>query len=248
MGELFDLDEVFGEDYLSFAAELLDDERSDDDVEIALALGGIRPGSSVLDAPCGPGRLTLRLAQRGVSVVGVDRSAQYLELARLGARAGGVEATFVEGDVRALPVDGPFDAAICWFTSFGYFDDEDNLAMLREFRRVLAPGGFLLVETLSHDGYVRCFTESPEAIVVEADGGLMVDRSTFDVVTGRVRCHRVTTRDGVVRAADFSIRLLTVPEWHDALGRAGFGEVEVTDRNGAPPDLSTWRIVVRAMA
>jgi SAM-dependent methyltransferase/adenylate kinase family enzyme len=246
MGELFDPDEIFGEDYLYFAAGSLDPDRDDEDAEIAFVRAGLAPGARVLDAPCGHGRISLRLAQRGVSVFGVDRSADYLELARLAASAGGIDATFVQGDLRRLPVDGPFDAVLCWFTSFGYFDDAENLAVLREFRRVLSPGGVLLVETLSHDGYVRSFTESPEAIVVDVDGDLMVDRSTFDVVTGRVRCHRVTLRNGVHRAADFSLRLLTVPEWHDVLGHAGFRHVEVTDREGLPPDLSSWRIVVRA--
>jgi ubiquinone/menaquinone biosynthesis C-methylase UbiE len=41
---------------------------------------------------------------------------------------------------------------ICWFTSFGYFDDDDNRNVLSEFARVLGPGGRLLIETIHHDG------------------------------------------------------------------------------------------------
>ena len=44
------------------------------------------------------------------------------------------------GDLRRLGVDGPFDDVVCWFTSFGYFDDADNRAVLAEFARVLKPG------------------------------------------------------------------------------------------------------------
>lgn len=40
---------------------------------------------------------------------------------------------------------GPFDAVVCWFTSFGYFDDDDNRKVLDEFAQVLRPGGRLLM-------------------------------------------------------------------------------------------------------
>jgi SAM-dependent methyltransferase len=183
-----------------------------------------------------------------MEVTGVDRSASFLQLARENAAASAIPATFVEGDLRRLPVDGPFDAVVCWFTSFGYFDDADNLATLMEFRRVLGPGGVLVLDTLSHDGYVRGFTEAPEAVVVEVDGNLMVDRNTFDPTTGRVHTVREIVRDGSRRTVRFAIRLLTVPEWHDALSRAGFASVEVTDRGGDPLEVSTWRLVVTAVA
>lgn len=248
MGELFDADEAFGDDYLFFARASLDDERSDDDLAVIaerVRLGGT---TRVLDAPCGHGRLAVRLAATGCLVTGLDRSASYLGHARDAAAARGVSATFVEGDLRRLPLDGPFDLVVCWFTSFGYFDDQENLEVLREFRRVLAPGGTLLVETLSHDGFVRAFTESPEAVVTDVDGELMVDRNDFDVTTGRVRTRRVVVRGGSRRETSHAIRLLTVPEWHRWLGDAGFGDVEVTDRAGAPPELSSWRLVVRAVA
>jgi SAM-dependent methyltransferase len=242
-------EDVFGEDYLHFYGGLLGDERSDADTDVAVARAALRPGDRVLDAPCGHGRLAVRLAARGLRVTGVDRAEHLLALARADAGARGVELALVAGDLRRLPVDGPFDAVVCWFTSFGYFDDASNLAVLREFRRVLRPGGTLLVETLSHDGFVRSFTEAPEAIVVETAGGdLLVDRNEFDVEHGRVVCHRVTVRDGVRRDTRFAIRLLTVPEWRRALAEAGFAAVAVTDHDGAAADLETFRLVVSASA
>jgi ubiquinone/menaquinone biosynthesis C-methylase UbiE len=248
MAHRFDADELFGDDYLHFYAEMLGDERSDEDTAAAMSLARLSPGMHVLDAPCGHGRMAVRMAALGLHVTGVDRSARFLEVAREDAAARGVDVDLREGDLRELPVDGPFDAVVCWFTSFGYFDDDENLAVLREFRRVLRPGGHLLVETISHDAYVRTFTESPDAIVVEAGDDLMVDRNEFDVTTGRIVCHRVTLRDGARREAHFAIRLPTVPEWYRLLADAGFASVEVTDRDGAPVDLATWRLVVTAVA
>jgi SAM-dependent methyltransferase len=70
------------------------------------------------------------------------------------AAAAGVSVEYKLGDLRELPFDGPFDAVLCWFTSFGYFDDE-NYRVLRELRRVLRPGGRLLIETMHRDVFIR---------------------------------------------------------------------------------------------
>jgi len=248
MAHRFDVDELFGEDYLHFYASALGDERSDADTSAAIDLAGLAAGAHVLDAPCGHGRMAVRMAERGLVVTGVDRSAAFLEVARREAASRGVDVELVEGDLRALPVDGPYDAVVCWFTSFGYFDDAGNLDVLREFRRVLRPGGVLVLETLSHDAYVRTFTEAPDAIVVDADGDLMVDRNAFDVDTGCIVCHRVIVRGAERREARFAIRLPTLPEWRRFLADGGFASVGFSDASGADVDLETWRVVVRAVA
>jgi SAM-dependent methyltransferase len=73
---------------------------------------GLQPGMRVLDAGCGPGRHALTLARRGIDVVGVDRSADFIALAR--EHAAGIDhVTFLVGDVRALAFEAAFDAAIC---------------------------------------------------------------------------------------------------------------------------------------
>jgi SAM-dependent methyltransferase len=248
MAHEFDGDGLFGEDYLHFYASVLGDERSDADTDAVVARGALEAGMRVLDAPCGHGRIAVRLAERGIHVTGVDLSPAFLDVARGDAAARGVEVDFVEGDMRRLPVDGPFDAVVSWFTSFGYFGDDDNLDVLREYRRVLAPGGTLVLETLSHDGYVRTFTESPDAIVVDVDGDLMVDRNHFDVDSGCIVCHRVTFRGTTRRETRFFIRLLTIPEWRTWLEAAGFSSVTFSDAGGEDVDVDTFRIVVRAEA
>ena len=78
-----------------------------------------------------------------MKVTGVD--ATELFLAR--AREYGSSVEYLHGDIRSLPVDGPFDVALSWFTSFGYFDDDDNRRVLSEYRRALRPGGRLRLAT-----------------------------------------------------------------------------------------------------
>src|SRR5437764_269981 len=116
----FDFDETFGEDYLYFYASYLTDELNDRDTADIVTFLGLERGDSILDAPCGHGRISNRLAAQGLHVTGVDASELFLDVAR-SVRSGAI---FHRGDLRQLPLDGLFDAAVSWFTSFGYFDDE----------------------------------------------------------------------------------------------------------------------------
>ena len=162
----FDVEATFGEDYLYFYDESTDDGHSDDDAAEILGRLELPPGARVLDAPCGHGRISRRLAAAGLDVTGVDLSAQFIAMAQaepVGARAARV--AYLEGDLRRLPVPGPFDAVVCWFTSFGYYDDDDCRQILAEFHRVLRPGGTVLIETMHHDGVVRHYTAAPDATV-----------------------------------------------------------------------------------
>ena len=97
------------------------------------------PGDRVLDACCGTGDLAVEAERRGARVVGLDFSEGMLERAR--RKSGAIE--WVQGDALALPFgDGEFDAAT---VGFGVRNLEDLEGGLREFARVLRPGGKLAV-------------------------------------------------------------------------------------------------------
>ncbi|PZM61790.1 class I SAM-dependent methyltransferase [Paenibacillus dendritiformis] len=109
--------------------------------------------ASILDLCCGMGRHALALAEAGYRVTGVDLSEVLLEEARAHDTRGQVK--FLRGDMRELPVDGPFDAVVNLFTSFGYFtDNEDNARVFQEIHRVLKPQGRFIVDFLN-PSYVR---------------------------------------------------------------------------------------------
>ncbi len=244
----FDVEATFGDDYLYFYAESTDDGHSDDDAAEILGRLELPPGSRVLDAPCGHGRISRRLATAGLSVTGVDLSARFIALAQAQAAGPAGHLDFVRGDLRRLPVAGPFDAVVCWFTSFGYHDDDDCRRVLAEFRRVLRPGGRLLIETMQHDGVVRHFTAAPDATVVWREGNAQVDVSRFDPLTGRITTDRTVYRDGAVRRSAHYIRLPTPPEWVQWLEGAGFGDPRFTAGRGGPLELDSWVVVVEATA
>ena len=106
-----------------------------------LALAGDVAGRRILDAGCGSGPLFAALRDRGAIVTGFDSSTAMLELAR---RRLGVGADLLVADLGSpLPFpDGAFDDVIA---SLVLHYLEDWTAPLAELRRVLTPGGRLIV-------------------------------------------------------------------------------------------------------
>lgn len=106
-----------------------------------LDLAGDVAGRRVLDAGCGPGAVTAALRERGAVVAGFDRSARMVEVAR---RRLGDDADLRVADITdPLPYpDAAFDDVVAALV-LHYL--EDWTAPLAELRRVLKPGGRLIV-------------------------------------------------------------------------------------------------------
>lgn len=104
---------------------------------------GARPVRRVLDVGCGTGRHADELSRRGYEVVGVDRSASMLGIAR--RRAPNVR--FVEADMADLELGERFDAAAILFAALSYQTTADGiLSALRAARRHLEMGGVLIAD------------------------------------------------------------------------------------------------------
>jgi len=115
----------------------------------AVRLVGVGPKDRVLDAACGTGDLALAFAvARPGSVIGVDFAQPMLDLAwrkaqRHAAHDAAVVPDFRLADVTALPfVDASFDIVSI---AFGLRNVDRPEAALAEFRRVLAPGGRIVI-------------------------------------------------------------------------------------------------------
>jgi SAM-dependent methyltransferase len=105
----------------------------------------VRAGERALDLGCGAGDFTAALAKAGASPVGVDVAEAALRRAR--ERHPGL-------DFRLVPLDGPLPLEDCEFGLVWASEVIEHVAdtarWLSEVRRVLAPGGRLLLTTPSH--------------------------------------------------------------------------------------------------
>ena len=190
---------------------------TDQEVAFLVDTLGLEPGTRVLDVGCGPGRHAHALARRGVSVVGVDISQRFVDLATEGAPTASVangvaDATFVRADARALAFDAEFDAAISLcqgaFGLVGPGPDEDVLAGMV---RAVRPGGRVAVSAFSAYFSARYQTDA-----------------TLDAATATVtEATEVKNEAGTAKAVELHTTVYTPRELRFLADRAGLVDVAV---------------------
>lgn len=199
--------------------------QSEVEAEQVVALLGLRRGDAVLDVPCGEGRHSLHLASLGLQVTGVDLSEGLLERGRQRARERGLEVEWVHQDMRAIRYKKRFHGALCMWGSFGYFDDRDNAAFLREVSASLRKGGGLIldlhtVETLMPMFTPRSWHQAGEVLVLE--------RRTWDPRESIVHTEwRFVHPDHGEVVRHSAIRLYAVRQLLHMLEYAGFSKVDL---------------------
>lgn len=109
--------------------------------------------SKVLDIACGAGRHSLELARRGFDVTGFDLSEFLIGEAKKSLKSAeekNLNAKFLIKDMRNFNFKNSFDIAVNIFTSFGYFDnDEENFSVIKNVSRSLKRGGYFLFDFLN---------------------------------------------------------------------------------------------------
>lgn len=213
-----DLDAYFSDFYLRVHASAPDEQA---EALAAARLAKVAAGETLLDVGCGFGRHAVPLARAGFRVTGVDRSRPLLDEAR--RRAGGERwPKFTRADYRELPfADGTFDAALNLF-SLGYDEDARVVA---ETRRVLKPGGRLVLETTHRDHVVRTWEDTAWRLVGE--GRMLLERRTFDPVDGVTQTTQILIEaDGTRESRTLTARVYTASELVALLHAAGFDEVK----------------------
>jgi SAM-dependent methyltransferase len=241
---LFNLESVFEvDDYLFTYRDDLTDERSDAEVASLVKLLGLDSPMKILDLACGFGRHTNRLAALGHSVTGIEYMSGFLTLARQKATEMGVQVDYHQGDMRQVNFVEAFDRVLLLFTSFGYFEDRENEQVVANMARALKPGGYLMFDIPNRDVILK---DLPPAEVIEKDGDLLINRFSFDVLTGRFHNRRIVIRDGIRKDKPFSIRLYNATEICHLLNRAGLIEHKLLGKDDQPLSANSRRMVVIA--
>jgi ubiquinone/menaquinone biosynthesis C-methylase UbiE len=146
--------------------------------EVLFRLLGEVAGRRVLDAGCGQGYLCRSLARRGATVVGVENSIRFYELALAYQEREPLGIVYYQGSISDMPylVDNSFDAIV---SNYVLMDVRDYEGAVHEFARILKPGGVAVV-VISHpcfhtpgSGWLRI---PPDSLRREERARWMVDR------------------------------------------------------------------------
>lgn len=198
-----------------------------DSIQRALELP---PGARVLDIPCGIGRHSVELARRGFRMTGVDFGEEFVAKARAAASDAHVNVEFFVGDMREFASKEPFDAAFCFFGSFGYFSDADDEKFARAVASSLRAGSRFVIDTHLTETLLPMFAERTWHWLGEPDASpRLLEERRWDIETGRVEgCWTLVEETGA-RSTKSSIRIYSFREIRDLLARAGFSKVRALD-------------------
>jgi SAM-dependent methyltransferase len=194
----------------------------DELVEMIVHVLQLQPGDRVLDLACGSGEHAIRLAQRGLEVLGVDIAPSLIAHCRQqAADRGAVTAQFEVGDMRELAYEGKFDAVLLLSGSFGFFDDATNADVLARMAHALKPAGRLLIDVFDP---AQMVVRPPRRTWSTYAGGYGLRTTWWEPET----CTYVSEfmfldDDGVLNTFDGRerIRVYSLPEWRALFATTG---------------------------
>lgn len=228
-------DQIFDHPRLAGIYDALDPDRSD--LEPYLAMVEEFGARTVVDLGCGTGVLALRLAERGVDVVGVDPSGGSLDVAR--AKLGAAGIAWIHGVAADVP---PRKADLVLMTgnaAQAVTDPQDWAETLHAVHASLRPGGRFVFETReptrrAWEGWTEAQTRS--TTVIEGVGGVETWVELTDVALPLVtfRWTFVFESDGQTLTSDSTLRFRTSAEVRADLAAHGFEFDDVRDAPDRP--------------
>jgi len=186
-------------------------------------------GAHVLDVPCGNGRLSFELAQRGLRVTGVDISEEFIAEAKSKvSESAGTEATqpdFILGDMRRVEGTNVYDGGYCFGNSFAFLGHDETENFLKTVARVLKPGARFIVETgMAAESVLPDFEE--QSCHELGDLSLTI-KERYVAAESCIDSEYIFERDGKRETRVAREWIYTVAEMGRMLTRAGFEVVNL---------------------
>ncbi|MCL2204604.1 MAG: class I SAM-dependent methyltransferase [Defluviitaleaceae bacterium] len=204
--------------------------------------GDVR-GEPVLDLGCGTGNMTLRLAQRGYDMIGVDVSEDMLALAQDKAFAAGHRVLWLAQDMRVLDLYGTVGAVVCTCDCMNYVLEPGELGeVFRRVRLFLSPGGVFIFDMNTE----YKFKEMGSGAFGDKMGGAEYAWDNFFDAHTKINEYRLRIRTAEDDFVYHELHQQRAYDLHETMGLllgAGFSSVRFRDNYGdAPPEADTERV------
>ncbi len=225
-------------------AELPDDQETEEELDFIDSVLELNDGSVILDLCCGEGRHARELAESEYNVIGLDSSRELLDIAIKSSDIDNLH--FIEGDMRNIPLKkNSCHAVINMFTSFGFFDDEGNLDVIKSVASVLKAKGRFLIDYWNP--YASAQLDGTKNWWWVDEKVLALAHARYDFDTGRMQDTRIMIdfRNGSMRDSVRDIRFYTLPELEKMLKSADMKIMDVFgDIDGREYDANSRRLMV----
>jgi len=202
-------------------------------------------GASILDVPCGNGRLSLVLARQGFQMSAVDIAPEFIEEARAKSMEGGLDIDWHQREMRDLPWESEFDGAFCFGNSFGYLDDEENSEFLMALSRTLKTGARFVLDA---PAIAECLLPHLQPHRTMEIAGIKVETDTrYDAGERRMFSDFIFTRNGQSEKRPSSQRIYTYQELLNLLADSGFEfSAAFSSTDDAPFETGSQRLLLVA--
>ena len=204
-------------------ADLTDWTRNE--IDFLITTLAIKPGSAILDIPCGYGRHAIELAKRGVQVTGIDISAEFLQTLQKRIADEHVSIQVIQGNILTMTIGQSFDGAYCLGNSFGYVDYDGMDVFVGKVANALKPGArFVINSGLVAESILPNFPKTHQVLL----GDLIMDISNSYVVDESYMATEITyTKPGRSEVHRFKHYVYTLSEIKRLLERYGLRTIAV---------------------
>ena len=145
---------------------------------------GIKEGI-LLDLACGTGTMSLKMAERGYDVIGIDNSPEMLSEAREKAYEAGEDILFLCQDMCSIDLYGTVECTLCLLDSLNHLESEEELlAAFKGVSLFTVPGGLFIFDVNTQ--YKHKYVLADNTFVYDNDDVYCVWQNEYDDESGRV--------------------------------------------------------------
>lgn len=242
--------EFFCDNFANLLLERNESEKLAQEIAFITQALKLETGQTVFDQCCGTGEITCALAKKGIYTIGVDQNESYIAKAKEKAKKSQLLCDFHHGDAFSFRCPKVADAAINWYSSFGYSSvDSTNLKMLQMIYISLKSGGLFLLDyynpayIFSHFVKYQVINKTTEngVITLHKESTVDLERGMFISSWRFVKPHQ----DEVTKTGES--RIYFAKDLCDMLKSCGFSIVSIKgDIFGAPLSLDSPRCIITA--